>query len=45
MFFYYVEHEAAFAGARDPEAVRELNPRLQDFATWLAGHRDAFQGL
>ncbi|GAB3150123.1 NmrA/HSCARG family protein [Amycolatopsis stemonae] len=45
MFFYYAEHESAFAGARDPEAVRKLNPRLQDFATWLAAHRDAFKGL
>jgi uncharacterized protein YbjT (DUF2867 family) len=42
MFFYYVEHEDYFAGARDPEQVRTLNPRLQDFATWLAAHRDAF---
>lgn len=42
MFFYYVEHEAYFAGARNPEYVRTLNPRLQDFATWLAAHRDAF---
>jgi uncharacterized protein YbjT (DUF2867 family) len=45
MFFYYAEHESVFAGARDPEAVRQLNPRLQDFATWLAGHHDAFKGL
>ncbi|WP_290050103.1 NmrA/HSCARG family protein [Amycolatopsis solani] len=45
MFFYYAEHENVFAGARDPEAVRRLNPRLQDFATWLAGHRDAFGEL
>ncbi|MGK3206916.1 NmrA/HSCARG family protein [Amycolatopsis sp. MEPSY49] len=45
MFFYYAEHEAAFAGARDPEAVRKLNPRLQDFATWLASRREAFEGL
>jgi len=42
MFFYYAEHEAYFAGARDPAYVRTLNPRLQDFATWLAAHRDAF---
>jgi uncharacterized protein YbjT (DUF2867 family) len=45
MFVYYAEHENVFAGARDPEAVRKLNPRLQDFATWLAEHRDAFKGL
>ncbi|MFJ7212815.1 NmrA/HSCARG family protein [Amycolatopsis sp. NPDC098790] len=45
MFFYYAEHEDAFAGVRDPEAVRKLNPRLQDFATWLASRREAFEGL
>lgn len=45
MFFYYAEYESVFAGARDPQAVRRLNPRLQDFATWLAEHRDAFKGL
>lgn len=42
MFFYYAEHDAHFAGARDPEFVRTINPRLQDFATWLAAHRDEF---
>ena len=42
MFFYYAEHEAHFAGARDPEFVRTINPRLQDFATWLSAHRDEF---
>jgi uncharacterized protein YbjT (DUF2867 family) len=43
MFFYYAEHDAYFAGARDPEFVRTINPRLQDFATWLAAHRDEFR--
>jgi uncharacterized protein YbjT (DUF2867 family) len=42
MFFYYAEHEEHFAGARDPEQVRTLNPHLQDFSTWLATHHDAF---
>lgn len=42
MFFFYAEHEDAFAGARVPEKVRELNPHLQDFAGWLAAHREAF---
>ena len=42
MFFYYAEHEEFFAGARDPERVRTLHPHLQDFATWLAAHRDEF---
>ncbi|RIQ30090.1 NmrA/HSCARG family protein [Jiangella rhizosphaerae] len=43
MFFFYAEHEDAFAGVRVPDRVRELNPRLQDFATWLAEHREAFE--
>ncbi len=42
MFYFYAEHEDAFAGIRNPSAVRELNPRLQDFATWLAANRDKF---
>ncbi|HEX4702568.1 MAG TPA: NmrA/HSCARG family protein [Pseudonocardiaceae bacterium] len=42
MFFFYVEHADVFAGVRDPERVRKLNPRLQDFATWLAANRDKF---
>jgi uncharacterized protein YbjT (DUF2867 family) len=44
MFFFYAEYEDVFAGARDPEEVRKLNPRLQDFATWLAANRDKFTG-
>lgn len=40
MFFYYAEHEEYFAGVRDPEYVRTINPRLQDFATWLAANHD-----
>ena len=44
MFFFYAEHVDAFAGVRDPAEVRKLNPRLQDFATWLAANRDKFTG-
>lgn len=43
-FFFYAEYADVFAGARDPEQVRRLNPRLQDFATWLAANRDKFTG-
>jgi uncharacterized protein YbjT (DUF2867 family) len=42
MFFFYAEYDNVFAGVRDPEKVRKLNPRLQDFATWLAANRDSF---
>ncbi len=42
MFFYYAEHEDYFAGVRDPEYVRTLNPRLQDFTAWLTANRDRF---
>lgn len=42
MFHFYAEHEAVFAGVRNPDAVRKYNPRLQDFATWLAANRDKF---
>jgi len=45
MFQYYVECSAAFTGARDVDHVRTLNPRLQDFATWLDLNRSAFEGL
>jgi len=43
MFFYYAEHADYFAGVRNPERARTFNPRLRDFATWLADHRDAFR--
>jgi len=42
MFHFYTEYEDVFAGARDPEFVRTLNPRLQSFATWLTHNRDRF---
>lgn len=40
MFQYYADCAEHFTQARDLDAVRELNPLLQDFATWLAAHRD-----
>ncbi|MEV0532857.1 NmrA/HSCARG family protein [Kitasatospora sp. NPDC050463] len=40
MFQYYADCEERFTGARDLEAVRELDPDLQDFDTWLAAHRE-----
>ncbi|BFV56465.1 NmrA/HSCARG family protein [Kitasatospora sp. CMC57] len=43
MFQYYAECEERFIAARDLRAVRELNPELQDFATWLAAHGDALR--
>jgi len=43
MFFFYAEYANVFAGARDPEEVRKLNPRLQDFATWLAANCGKFR--
>lgn len=43
MFQYYAESSAAFTGARDLDRVRELNPRLQTFRDWLAGHRDEIE--
>lgn len=40
MFQYYADCEHQFTAARDLVAVRNLNPALQNFATWLAAHRD-----
>ncbi|RZS32277.1 uncharacterized protein YbjT (DUF2867 family) [Herbihabitans rhizosphaerae] len=39
MFQYYAENEKAFVGDRDLDLVRELNPGLQSFDTWLAAHK------
>ncbi|MEU2631362.1 NmrA/HSCARG family protein [Kitasatospora sp. NPDC007106] len=40
MFQYYADCEQRFTSARDLDAVRELNPDLQSFATWLTAHTD-----
>jgi hypothetical protein len=38
MFEYQALLGPSFLKARDPELARRLNPALQDFDTWLAGH-------
>jgi uncharacterized protein YbjT (DUF2867 family) len=38
MFQYYAEDSARFTGDRDLTLVRELNPNLQSFETWLKLH-------
>lgn len=40
MFQYYADCADRFTAARDLAAIRDLNPALQDFDTWLAAHRD-----
>ncbi|MET9677668.1 NmrA/HSCARG family protein [Streptomyces sp. NPDC006482] len=40
MFQYYADCEERFVAARDLAAVRDLDPDLQSFATWIAAHRD-----
>jgi uncharacterized protein YbjT (DUF2867 family) len=41
MFQFYAEDSARFTGDRDLDLVRELNPELQSFETWLGSHADA----
>jgi uncharacterized protein YbjT (DUF2867 family) len=40
MFQFYAEDSERFTGDRDLNLVRELNPDLQSFATWLTLHKD-----
>jgi hypothetical protein len=40
MFQFYAEDHVRFTGDRDLTKVRELNPDLQSFATWVNNHRD-----
>jgi coproporphyrinogen III oxidase len=40
MFQYYAEDSDRFTGDRDLTLVRELNPDLQSFETWLKLHAD-----
>ena len=39
MFQFYAEDSDRFTGDRDLDLVRELNPDLQSFKTWLAKHK------
>ncbi|QNE21060.1 NmrA/HSCARG family protein [Kribbella qitaiheensis] len=43
MFQFYAEDSARFTGDRDLNLVRELNPDLQSFTTWLNLHKDALK--
>ena len=38
MFQYKRDFNDEFRGARDIAFSRSLNPKLQDFGTWLSGH-------
>jgi len=40
MFQFYRENHDEFTGDRNLDKVRELNPELQSFATWVNNHRD-----
>jgi uncharacterized protein YbjT (DUF2867 family) len=43
MFQFYRDFESDFRKPRDVEHSRELNPQLQDFATWLAANKSAMK--
>ncbi|WP_246203381.1 hypothetical protein [Streptomyces tailanensis] len=36
MFQYYGDFDQEFTGARDLDRLREINPALKNFDTWLA---------
>jgi hypothetical protein len=40
MFQFYAENHDEFTGDRDLAKVRELNPKLESFATWVDNHRE-----
>ena len=40
MFQFYAENHDEFTGDRNLDRVRELNPELQSFTTWLDLHKD-----
>lgn len=39
MFQFYADFEEYFVGARNLDVARSLNPRLQNFDTWLANNK------
>jgi hypothetical protein len=43
MFQFYEEAADAFAGNRDLDAIRKINPRLTSLEDWLSEHRDEFR--
>ncbi|MEV6273209.1 hypothetical protein AB0L64_38995 [Kribbella sp. NPDC051936] len=45
MFQFYAENHDDFTGDRNLAKVRELNPELQSFATWVNKHRDELEAL
>ena len=45
MVQYDAEDSARFTGDRDLKLVRELNPELQSFKTWLAQHKDTLKAV
>jgi uncharacterized protein YbjT (DUF2867 family) len=42
MFQFKRDFEEYFCGARNIEATRKLNPKLQTFEGWLARHKESF---
>ncbi|WLW57199.1 NmrA/HSCARG family protein [Streptomyces sp. YU58] len=43
MFQYYGDFDREFTGARDLDRLREINPALKDFDTWLAENASRIQ--
>lgn len=43
MFQYYGDFEKEFTGARDLDALRELNPALKSFRTWVTENSEALK--
>ena len=43
MFQYYGDFDREFTGARDLNRLREINPELKDFDTWLAENASKIQ--